>query len=101
MIDLKKKVGTRRLKPSPQDEVVPRMLDQEPLPVTPPGARRKIDGRTLRRTGRTQQFSTKIKPETHDLMLQIADEDEISLAALVELAIAEYADRRKAARSSD
>ena len=50
----------------------------------------KVDGRTLRRTGRTHQFATRIKEETHANMKRIAARDGISLAELIEKAVAAY-----------
>lgn len=56
-----------------------------PAPVFDPG---KVDGRTLRRTGR-EPFATRIKPETHEALKRIAYERGITIAEAVELAVAE------------
>ncbi|WP_298961720.1 hypothetical protein [uncultured Methylobacterium sp.] len=48
----------------------------------------KVDGRTLRRTGRGP-FATRIKPETHEALKRIAYARGITIAEAVELAVAE------------
>lgn len=55
-----------------------------------------VDGRTLRRTGRTHQFATRIKQETHDDMKRLAVRDGITLAELLERAIEVYKVQKKA-----
>ncbi|KMO12512.1 hypothetical protein [Methylobacterium indicum] len=57
-----------------------------PAPTFDPG---KIDGRTLRRTGR-EPFATRIKPNTHETLRRIAYARGISLAEVVELAVAAF-----------
>ncbi|MFG5121808.1 hypothetical protein [Methylorubrum sp. POS3] len=42
------------------------------------------DGRSLRATGRTHQFSTRIKLETHDKMKWLALHERITLGELLE-----------------
>lgn len=54
-----------------------------PPPAFDPG---KIDGRTLRRTGR-EPFATRIKPETHEALKRIAYARRITIAEAVELAV--------------
>ncbi|WP_018044901.1 hypothetical protein [Methylobacterium sp. 88A] len=60
------------------------------------GAPEKLDGRSLQATGRTHQFATRIKPETHQKMLQIvkrereAGQPRFTLAELIELAVDAY-----------
>ncbi|MBY0256122.1 hypothetical protein [Methylobacterium sp.] len=55
-----------------------------PEPAFDPG---KIDGRTLRRTGR-EPFATRIKPETHEALRRIAYKRRITIAEAVEIAVA-------------
>jgi hypothetical protein len=57
-------------------------------PLQPPRQRR--DGRSLRATGRTHPFATRIKPETHERMLDFAERDGITLGELIERAIEAY-----------
>ena len=41
----------------------------------PPGASRdeeRVDGRTLRRTGRTEQFATRVHPQFRDELVEVA-----------------------------
>lgn len=60
-----------------------------PAPTFDPG---KVDGRTLRRTGR-EPFATRIKPETHEALRRIAYERRITISEVVEMAVAAF-DRR-------
>lgn len=57
-----------------------------PAPAFDPG---KVDGRTLRRTGR-EPFATRIKPETHEALKRIAYARGITIAEAVEMAVAEF-----------
>ena len=49
-----------------------------------------VDGRTLRATGRTAQFATRIKPEYHRKAKMIAARDGITLAELFEKGVDAY-----------
>lgn len=51
------------------------------------------DGRSLRATGRTAQMATRIKPETLQLLRQLAARDRITMAEVVERALELYASR--------
>lgn len=57
-----------------------------PAPAFDPG---KIDGRTLRRTGR-EPFATRIRPETHEALRRIAYARRITIAEAVEMAVAAF-----------
>lgn len=62
------------------------------LPVAPPAPAfdpGKVDGRTLRRTGR-EPFATRIRPETHEALRRIAYTRRISIAEAVEQAVAAF-----------
>jgi len=76
-----------------------------PLPVAPPANRLdpaptrdpsfdpgKVDGRTLRRTGR-EPFATRIKPEAHEALKRIAYARGITIAEALELAVAAFSER--------
>lgn len=69
--------------PAPTPAPTPRPL---PPGVDDPG---KVDGRTLRRTGR-EPFATRIRPETHETLRRIAYARGLSLAEVVELAVAAF-----------
>lgn len=62
----------------------------------PPNAAEKIDGRSLHATGRTHQFATRIKLETHQKMLEIVQREKaegqprFTLAELIEKAVDLY-----------
>jgi hypothetical protein len=49
----------------------------------------KIDGRTLRRTGR-EPFATRIKPEAHEALRRIAYHRRITIAEALEMAVATF-----------
>jgi predicted HicB family RNase H-like nuclease len=52
--------------------------------------RQRHDGRSLRATGWTHPFATRVKPETHKNILDIAERDGITLDELIEKAIEAY-----------
>jgi|tagenome__1003787_1003787.scaffolds.fasta_scaffold20141552_2 hypothetical protein len=69
----------------------PEAAPPAPAPTTPAAPpRQRRDGRSLRATGRTHPFATRIKPETHDKMLDIVERDGITLGELIERAIEAY-----------
>ncbi len=74
--------------PVPQPEPAPVLAQPvaPPVPAFDPG---KVDGRTLRRTGR-EPFATRIKPETHEALRRIAYTRGISIAEAVEQAVAAF-----------
>ena len=50
----------------------------------------RIDGRSLRRTGRTLQFGSRVSPAFDTLLRELAQRDGISLAEVLERALALY-----------
>ena len=52
--------------------------------------RRRIDGRSLRRTGRTLQFATRITEEFDELLHKIAQRDGLKLVEVLENSVAAY-----------
>lgn len=64
-------------------------IETSTAPLPPP-----VDGRSLRATGRTEQFATRITAETKAQIQQIAREESITMAEVIERAVADY----KAAR---
>ncbi len=54
----------------------------------------KTDGRTLRKTGRTHPFATRITPKLHKRIKMIAARDEVKVAELLEHAIDAYENTR-------
>lgn len=71
---------------TPTAQPVPAMLGPREAPTFDPG---KVDGRTLRRTGR-EPFATRIKPETHEALRRIAYARGITIAEALETAVAAY-----------
>lgn len=53
-------------------------------------ALRKVDGRTLRRRGRTETFSTKTTRDVIETIQRIASIEGISMVDVVERAVADY-----------
>jgi hypothetical protein len=61
---------------------------------------RRIDGRRLRKTGRTLQFATRVTEEFDELLHKIAERDGLKLVEVLENSVAAYeAARRKQDRS--
>jgi hypothetical protein len=87
--------------PAAPSEPIP--VDESPLRKAPRRAeterksdRRRIDGRSLRRTGRTLQFATRITEEFDELLHRIAQRDGLKLVEVLENGVAAYeAARRK------
>ncbi len=50
----------------------------------------EVDGRSLRKTGRTHQFATRITPELHRQIKMIAARDGLKVTELLERAVAAY-----------
>lgn len=73
--------------PSPQAPAAPPPpAEPSAAPAFDPG---KVDGRTLRRTGR-EPFATRIKPETHEALRRIAYHRRITIAEALEMAVATF-----------
>ena len=64
-----------------------RIVDPPPAAKSPPA---RIDGRTLRRSGRTVQFATRVSPEFDDRVRQIAMRDGLLLVEVLERALDAY-----------
>lgn len=86
-----------------QDEAEASSVQPDETPVAstapPPAPARdpdfdpgKVDGRTLRRTGR-EPFATRIKPEAHEALRRIAYARGITIAEALEMAVAAFAGR--------
>jgi hypothetical protein len=56
-----------------------------PAPVEPAGSR--IDGRSLRRSGRTIQFATRVSPEFDERVREIARRERILIVEVLERAL--------------
>ena len=55
----------------------------------------RIDGRTLRRSGRTEQFATRVTTEFKDRIHEIAEEDGVLLVEVLEEALKAYEEKRQ------
>jgi hypothetical protein len=87
MADTSKLKGRPSRMPAPPlpEQAGQNLKSPEVAPAEP--VRQRRDGRSLRATGRTHPFATRIKPETHERMLDLAERDGITpLAAAQSLA---------------
>lgn len=55
----------------------------------------RIDGRSLRKTGRTVQFATKVSPEYDEKLRLIAQRDSLNICVLLEKSLDAYEEARK------
>lgn len=91
----------RRLPPPPGDgnpvvEIQPASAPSH-APPTPMqgGVPTRLDGRSLRRTGRTEQVNVKMRPETREALLRLAQERGLGVSELVEGLIEREANTRR------
>ena len=90
-----KQKPARRLGPPPAvDEASGNLSAPEVAPVAPsvaaPQVKARRDGRTLRRTGRTVTFATRVSPEFDERIRDIAEEKGLMLVEVLEQALAAY-----------
>jgi hypothetical protein len=69
----------------PQPEAVRNNLEQ---PEHAPAE--EVDGRTLKKTGRTHQLATRVTPEFYRRVRQLAAQDDLKIVELLERAIDAY-----------
>lgn len=83
--------------PLPQREVdlEPTQTLQTATPITRPP---RLDGRTMRRSGRTVQFATRVSPDFDERVRQIAMRDGMLLVEVLERALDAYEQSSKKAR---
>jgi hypothetical protein len=92
----KSKLGT----PPPLEEASGNLNAPEIAPASvalPPSqaiVRQRIDGRTARRTSRTQQFATRVTPEFDERIRAIAQRDGLLLVEVLERALEAYESAR-------
>lgn len=60
--------------------------------LIPTNAELKVDGRTLRRTGRTAQFNVMLSPEFRDQMAQAAEFDRLTYPQLLAIMFRAYSE---------
>lgn len=80
--------------PPREDDVKGNLKAPEIAPFGGPG---KIDGRTLRTTGRTVQFSTRVTPDWQRRLYRIAKQTGLLYVEILERALAEF-DRKLTAK---
>ena len=69
--------------------------EQEGNPPHPHDTQYRIDGRSLRRTGRTLQLATRVSWEFDDKLRRIAQRDGLKLVEVLERALEAYEAARK------
>jgi hypothetical protein len=69
--------------------------EQQGGPPQPHDAQYRIDGRSLRRTGRTLQLATRVSWEFDDKLRRIAQRDGLKLVEVLERALEAYEAARK------
>lgn len=65
----------------------PNQTPQTAAPITRPA---RLDGRTMRRSGRTVQFATRVSPDFDERVRQIAMRDRMLLVEVLEHALEAY-----------
>lgn len=85
MADAEKLKRKNNLPPPPVDEISDNIH-----PRTNVTNYERIDGRSLRRTGRTLQFNTRVTPEFDMKLREIAQRDGLTLAEILERALMRY-----------
>ena len=78
---------------APLPESSPALRQAIPAPTPAPSVtplQPRIDGRTLRRSGRTVQFATRVSPEFDDRVRQLAMRDGLLLVEVLERALQAY-----------
>ncbi len=68
---------------------------ETPLDAPSKSGEGRIDGRSLRRTGRTVQFATRVSPEYDNKFRSIAARDQIEFCVLLEKCLEAYEEVRK------
>ncbi len=86
--DLKNKKRKTRLPAPPSPDKAGNNLDEPEHAPAPP-----VDGRTLRKTGRTVQLGTKVTPELKRKIKQIAANDGLKIVELLEKAVEAYEEK--------
>ena len=71
-----------------QKQVVRPLRTAKPATAAP--RKRRIDGRTLRRTGRTVPFATRVSEAFDDQFRMIAERDGLRFTELLELSLEAY-----------
>ena len=69
-------------------------LPNEATPLKTPGSgnfvHARLDGRTLRKSGRTLQLATRVSPEFDDKLRHVAQRDGLKLVEVLELGLIAY-----------
>lgn len=77
--------GIEQLTPAPPESATPA---PPPMVASPPAAPRRLDGRSLRATGRTVQLNVKITDATKEAVLRLAQARGLLVSEVIEQAVA-------------
>jgi hypothetical protein len=80
---------------APEIVTVPEALANKPANALTRSGQGRIDGRSLRKTGRTVQFATKVSPEYDEKFRLIAQRDSLNICVLLEKSLDAYEEARK------
>lgn len=92
MATVLKKKKNRLGTPPPQTETANNLVEPEVAPATAQPAK-KVDGRTLRRTGRTEQFNTTVSKEYLKTLKATAKEEGRTMGKILELSLTAYLEK--------
>jgi hypothetical protein len=94
MADLSKLARRRLGPPPPMEEASATLQEPETAPLSPistvSARTQKIDARTLRKTGRTIQFATRVSEDFDRRFREVARRDGLLLAQLLEKTLEAY-----------
>lgn len=76
------------------EEASPNITAPEHAPAAPPAEATKVDGRRLRRTGRTEQLATRVTREFKKRLYDVAERDGLLLVEVLEKALDAYEESR-------
>lgn len=74
--------------PAPASETRDTLRESESVPITAP----KVDGRTLRRTGRTAQLNVLLSPDFRDRLAKTAELDRLTYPQLLAVMLRAYSE---------
>jgi hypothetical protein len=84
----KKQINLGTIEPPKETETRQTLVEPAPRPIAP----KKVDGRTLRQTGRTSQFNVMLSPEFREQIAQTSQIDRLTYPQLLTLMFRAYSE---------